>query len=518
MKQLVLLLIFSLGLSHAGLTLGGIGPTGPTGLTGATGNIGPTGNTGPAGLITSNTGAIVGGTLLVGPLASQNEFVNAQFIAAQADTTETHNYNIGVVGEAVGAASDTTQWGVGVYGAGHTSGNTRSAGILGDGSVSNSSDGGSAIGVRGYATSTHTGGLNIGLYGNASGGASNYSLYLVSGNIYSTDKQYWTNNGGTGFSNPVSIGTTNASAMLDIHASDNTTALALQLSGLDGIPHFTVNGQGGVRVSSDTGVSIVGAGSPLLNVAGTISGSALQVNGTSQIANNTIEASGVANDILSIKNLDNTLTANKILGISFLQDIQTVGAVRATATNRNLDYKSELGFWTNTGGSPATTLTKKMMIDSAGNVGIGVTPSVSLETNGTISANQLAIGGTGGTVSNFSTGTYTPALSGSPSSANCDSITFVSVSWYRIGSSVTVYGLMSVDPTTTLTSTYIRMTIPVTSNLTNCVGGSGSYNGEVAGATPIDITKFAANVIQFEFKPVAVSNAGVSFMYSYTIN
>lgn len=75
--------------------------------------------------------------------------------------------------------------GVGVYGKGYTAGAARSGGVVGEGHVSATADTGSAIGVRGYSNDTHAGGFNIGLYGDATGGSSNYALYINRGGVYS---------------------------------------------------------------------------------------------------------------------------------------------------------------------------------------------------------------------------------------------------------------------------------------------------------------------------------------------
>ena len=139
---------------------------------------------------TPNTGRFTTG--LVGANANFTDFPNAQFIGSQANTGSAHVYNIGVAGE--GVATDVGgggQWGVGVYGTGATAGATRGIGIVGDGHVGNTADTAAAIGVRGYATQTHSGGQNIGLYAQATGGASNYALFMASGNIYSAVTQTW---------------------------------------------------------------------------------------------------------------------------------------------------------------------------------------------------------------------------------------------------------------------------------------------------------------------------------------
>jgi hypothetical protein len=144
----------------------------------------------PIGGTTPNTAKFTTG--LVGANANFTDFPNAQFISSQANTGSAHIYNIGVAGE--GVATDVAgggQWGVGVYGTGATVGATRGIGIVGDGHVSNTADTAAAIGVRGYATQIHSGGQNIGLYAQATGGASNYALFMASGNIYSAIDQTW---------------------------------------------------------------------------------------------------------------------------------------------------------------------------------------------------------------------------------------------------------------------------------------------------------------------------------------
>ena len=121
-----------------------------------------------------------------------------------------HGYNIGLNGQAVASASDVNIWGVGVYGAGFTAGTARSTGVLGDGKVSAPTNVGAAVGVRGYANDGHSGGVNIGLFADASlstytdadiptgltgNGVAlfgNYALYMNSGDIRSIAAQNWT--------------------------------------------------------------------------------------------------------------------------------------------------------------------------------------------------------------------------------------------------------------------------------------------------------------------------------------
>jgi hypothetical protein len=143
------------------------------------------------GATTRKTGAFTTG--LVGAAAAFTNWPNTTFVATQSLTGHSHTNNAGITGEAVADSADTTKWGVGVYGRGNTNVGTRSAGVLGDGGVTNSTDTASAIGVRGYADDTHASGLNIGLYSSATNSAiGNYALYMNAGNIYSVAAQTWT--------------------------------------------------------------------------------------------------------------------------------------------------------------------------------------------------------------------------------------------------------------------------------------------------------------------------------------
>ena len=152
------------------------------------------------------TGQIV----LIGSAANASNWENAKTIVTQASTGRSHTYNFGLVGEAVASASDSTKWGIGVYGRGNTNGAQRSGGVMGDGGVTNTADSGSAVGVRGYADDTHAGGLNVGLYGSASNSAiGNYALYMNAGNIYSGAAQTWALNGALSFSGAYDVSISN---------------------------------------------------------------------------------------------------------------------------------------------------------------------------------------------------------------------------------------------------------------------------------------------------------------------
>jgi uncharacterized protein (DUF1330 family) len=171
-------------------------------------------------------------TALIGSNANFTDFPNAQMVVSLNNTGDAHVYNAGIVGEATATSTDANRWGIGVYGVGFTNGAVRSAGVKGDGSVTSSTDSGSAIGVRGYATDTHASGLNIGLYGEASSGLANYALYMNGGDILSTAAQTWT--------------------LLD----NSSTALSFNAAGKSGILKI---------ISTDSGEGVSVNGNLLLN-------------------------------------------------------------------------------------------------------------------------------------------------------------------------------------------------------------------------------------------------------------
>jgi hypothetical protein len=145
--------------------------------------------------IGSTTGGVLtisGSTsVLIGTQATTTRFSDAAVIVSSIPSAIQHNESgsIGIIGEAIGKSALRN---AGVYGAGYTSGSWSCQGVIGEGHVSSSGDTAPAVGVRGYANDTHTGGLNVGLYGDATGGSANYALYLNSGNIFSAAAQTWT--------------------------------------------------------------------------------------------------------------------------------------------------------------------------------------------------------------------------------------------------------------------------------------------------------------------------------------
>jgi hypothetical protein len=214
------------------VTLEGVTTTGATGTGKLVFDTSPT-------LVTPVLGNATLTTALVGTTANFSDWPNAKLVASQGNSNDSHTYNIGIVGEAVGDAVTSTQWGVGVYGKGSTNSGTRGAGVLGDGGVQDTFDTAAAVGVRGYATSPHLGGLNIGLYGDASNGLSNFALYMNTGDIFSANAQTWIVKSND--ANALSVDSTGKSGILVVNTTGATGGITM--SGTLGVTgHVTVEG------------------------------------------------------------------------------------------------------------------------------------------------------------------------------------------------------------------------------------------------------------------------------------
>jgi len=119
------------------------------------------------------------GTLLVGSDASAIDFANAQAIFSKDDTTLTGVVNAALIGEVkAGGGIDAYA----LVGHGLTSGALNASGVTGY-AYSNAIDTGSAAGIQGFTTSSHSG-MNIGVVSMATNGSANYSFLGVGGDIY----------------------------------------------------------------------------------------------------------------------------------------------------------------------------------------------------------------------------------------------------------------------------------------------------------------------------------------------
>jgi len=121
------------------------------------------------------------GRLLAGS-ADDEDCLEAALTGSAGRTYDTNTAFIGVVGEAV--AEDGVANAMGLRGVAKTDGDKGCFGVVGKGLVTATADTGIAYGGYFYATETHAGANNIGVYSDASGGADNFSFYGAGGTLY----------------------------------------------------------------------------------------------------------------------------------------------------------------------------------------------------------------------------------------------------------------------------------------------------------------------------------------------
>jgi len=165
-------------------------------------------------------------SLASGPSASASDFSGAAIIGSVDNTGENLGARIGLVGEARGDSSDDTITGIGVYGVGQSNGATRGSGVYGLGTVTATGDTGAAVGIRGVTVATHASGMNVGLYGRASGSSvNNYALYLAQGGIGSIESSVaW--GLADNIDNALTFGSSGKANIFLIETTDNSEGIA----------------------------------------------------------------------------------------------------------------------------------------------------------------------------------------------------------------------------------------------------------------------------------------------------
>jgi len=230
--------------------------------------------TGTSGATSITVGSATG--ILIGQL------ITGTGIAPNATVTNIVSTTITVSLANTGTVSGTGTFsniGVGVYGKGYTAGAARSGGVIGEGHVSATGDTASAIGVRGYANDIHVGGMNIGLYGDATSGSSNYSLYLNRGDIYSAGVQNWTLNGNLTYSGSYTVTIPTLSLGNALPIASGGTGATSAANALTALGAYPANNPSGYTTNIGT-VTSVGISVPSFLSAG----SAITTNGTIAIS------------------------------------------------------------------------------------------------------------------------------------------------------------------------------------------------------------------------------------------
>ena len=348
--------------------------------------------------IDNNGAAGIPSTLAIGSQSIPTGFSATQFYAGLSSPAETHIYNMGVVGTAQANSGNANIWGVGVYGAGYTNGGTRSAGVQGDGEVTASADTGSAIGVRGYATATHAGGLNIGMLADATGSSTgNYGYYTNMASAANTYAQYHAGTATSFFGGEVLIkgtGTTTGTYGLFVENSALTTT-------------FYVNDAGYGYFAANVGIGTNPTSSDMLTVNGTgmFSGALGGTSATfSQTTSNKLTLSGGSTQ--------NGLTLDAVSGFG----------------NSFYIFNGNGGLGNGFGIYNTTTSTLPFYISNTGAATL----------SGLINANSgVKFAGGASTLNYYEEGTWTPTVFGSDT-AGTYTLNNISASYTRIGNLVTI--------------------------------------------------------------------------------
>jgi hypothetical protein len=272
-------------------------------------------------------------TALVGPAASANftRFPNALVAISNtaAGIQQNEAGNIGIIGEAVGAAATRN---AGIYGVGYTAGAFSCQGVVGEGHVSATGDTAPSVGVRGYANDTHAGGTNVGLYADASGSAiGNYALYLNSGDIISASSKIW---------NLVD----NTASALSFDATGKTGILVVKTT--DAAEGVTMSGTlavtGHVTVEGVTSTGATGTGKFVFDTSPTLAGGSH--TGLTSLG---IRDTSAAFDVTLAATSSTALTAGRTI------TVDVVNAARTIKLAGNIDIANNLS----TTGNFALTLT-----------------------------------------------------------------------------------------------------------------------------------------------------------------
>jgi hypothetical protein len=354
-----------------------------------------TGTTGTGNLVFSNsptfTGTISLPTVLIGPQANLTRFPNA---LASVSTTlagiqQNEAGNIGLIAEAVAGGTNKN---AGLYGVGYTAGTFSAAGVIGEGHVSATGDATSSVGVRGYATDTHSSGMNIGLYGNASGSSvGNYALYMGGGDIYNNGgATTWTMTGNMTFAGAytVTIPTLSVTGHATLEGVTSTGATGTGKLVFDNAP--TISGHPTIEGVTSTGAT--GTGKFVFDTAPTIAGGS-----HTGITSLGIRDTSAAFDVTLAATSSTTLTAGRTL------TIDVVNAARTVKLGGNLTH-----------GANFTTDSNAISIATTGSTSITLPTSGTLygTASSSITSSQLATSMSDETGSGSLVFATSPTLSG----------------------------------------------------------------------------------------------------------
>lgn len=160
----------------------------------------------------------------------------------------------------------------------------------------------------------------------------------------------------------------------------------------------------------------------------------------------------------------------------------TSGTNKTTAAAGEMEYDGTNLYFTPTGTTRKRLAITNNATPSNGQIPIGNGTDYTAA-NITSTGSSITVTNGAGTINletavAMSAGTYTPTLTGT---ANVEDLTAYVLSYYRVGNNVTVFGRLEIDPTTSSTTTALRLSLPIASNFANNGDGVGMGTENVTG-------------------------------------
>lgn len=217
--------------------------------------------------------------------------------------------------------------------------------------------------------------------------------------------------------------------------------------------------------------------------------------------------------VMALKGFGNT--NNEDLLFDFETTANQIAVISSTGANL-LDFS--LGFVFNQAGVDVDCRIEgdtdaNLFYTDAGNdrVGIGTaSPGSKLDVNGSFQCDSIT-NDTG-----LAAGVYTPTRS---AEANLDSnVTMSEAQYMRVGSTVTVSGRFTADPTTPATTTSFEITLPVASNIGAAEDAAGvAFCGAIAGQGAAIFGVAANDTAKFQWVAGDVTSQTWSYTFSYQV-
>jgi hypothetical protein len=199
--------------------------------------------------------------------------------------------------------------------------------------------------------------------------------------------------------------------------------------------------------------------------------------------------------------------------------VSTIYAEIDTTTSGSLFLKADPG-------NAAAGSNIQFEIDASEKLRIGPSGQIGIAGANYGTAGQpLVSGGSGGAVAwgpILTSGTYTPTLTTTGAlTANIQAATaFAQTQYSRNGDMVTVFGSVSIDPTTAATDTILLMSLPIASTFTSArkLAGTGAavFAGKYGEALGIE-AEITTNQASISLRPSGAGNVPYTFSFTYQV-